>query len=82
MAEKTPSRAQSAEDDLDNLAGVGMEGVTVSGVKVTKGIRSFMAVGRLSDALSLRWVVRMRCASAAMVGLGTVLEGFYLRDMY
>lgn len=58
-AEKTPSRAQSAEDDSDNLAGVGMEGVTVDGVKVTEGRRVFIVGGRGREVFSFRWVVRM-----------------------
>lgn len=59
--EKTPRRAQNAEDDLDILAGVGVEGVRVDGVKVTVGRRVLMAGGRRKEIprFSFRWVVRM-----------------------
>lgn len=73
-AKNTPSRAQRAAEDSESLAGVGAEGVPVSGRKVTASKRSATLVGRCRDALACRCSARMCRASDAMVGRGIVLH--------
>lgn len=77
VAENAPSKAQRAEHDSDILAGVGMDGVTEEGVKVTESRRVDTLGGRLRWMFSWRWWMRMRCASAAIVG--AIVSG-QLRD--